>query len=213
MFDPNQPPGPYTIGEHIIPPPRPSSPATAEYRLNHLMLRIKNPEESLRFYNDCFGLHVVFIFNPGPWTIYYLGPRDINPTILYMNYSRSLIDVDISTLGASKGLIELYHIPADASTPYVSGNDYSAPGVGFGHIGFTVPDVAKTIERVKDFGYEVIKPLGEAKVEQMGLPDTVVKGNTGVVDEGYKHVFRQLAFVRDPDGYWVELVPHVLKPI
>ena len=75
--NPNHPAGPYAAGQHIVPPPRPSSPATAEIRLNHLMLRIKDPDQSLRFYNDCLGLHVVFIFNAGPWTIYYLGPRDV----------------------------------------------------------------------------------------------------------------------------------------
>jgi lactoylglutathione lyase len=74
--NPNNPPGPHAAGEHIVPPPRPVSPATAEYRLNHLMLRIKDPEKSMKFYCDCLGLHVVFIFNAGPWTIYYLGPRD-----------------------------------------------------------------------------------------------------------------------------------------
>jgi lactoylglutathione lyase len=63
-------PGPYVVGEHILPPQRPSSPETAEYSLNHLMLRIEDPKESLRFYCDCMGLHVVFIFNAGPWTIY-----------------------------------------------------------------------------------------------------------------------------------------------
>jgi lactoylglutathione lyase len=144
------------------------------------MLRIKNPEQSLRFYNDCFGLHTVFIFNVGPWTIYYLGPRDVN----------------IGTIGASKGLLELYHLPDDSDKTYTSGNDYSNPaGLGFGHLGFTVPDVAETIERVKSFGYEVIKPLGEAKANQMGVPP--IKDED--VDEGYKFVFRQLAFVKDPD--------------
>ncbi|KAF2827251.1 Glyoxalase/Bleomycin resistance protein/Dihydroxybiphenyl dioxygenase [Ophiobolus disseminans] len=193
--NPNQPLGPYQIGEHIVPPPRPASPATAEYRLNHLMLRIKDPDKSLKFYCDCMGMHVVFIFNAGPWTIYYIGPRDAGMT----------------TLGTSKGLLELYHIPADSNTPYASGNDYPGPGVGFGHIGFTVPDVAQTLERVKSFGCEVIKPLEEARVEQMGLPQDVVEGSHGEVHEGYKHVFRQLAFVKDPDGYWVELVPQVIK--
>jgi len=83
--------------------------------------------------------------------------------------------------------------------PYTSGNDYTnAPsGIGFGHIGFTVPDVAKTIDRVKSFGYEVIKPLDEAKDEQMGVPMAAIEFNAVV--EGYKHVFRQLAFVKDPD--------------
>lgn len=105
----------------------------------------------------------------------------------------------ITTLGTSKGLLELYHIPSDADTPYTSGNDYSKPGVGFGHIGFTVPDVTAALERVKSFGYEVTKPLDEAKEEQMGMPDSVVEGEFGAVDEGYKRVFRQLAFVKDPD--------------
>lgn len=104
----------------------------------------------------------------------------------------------IATLGTSKGLLELYHVPADSLTPYVSGNDYSA-GVGFGHVGFTVPDVAEALERVKSFGFEVIKPLDEAKTEQMGMPDEIVQGRHGEIAEGYKNVFKQLAFVKDPD--------------
>jgi lactoylglutathione lyase len=100
----------------------------------------------------------------------------------------------MATLGTSKGLLELYHIPADSSTAYAAGNDYSAPGVGF-----TVPDVAEALERVKSFGFEVIKPLDEAKKEQMGMPEDVVQGKHGNVADGYKHVFKQLAFVKDPD--------------
>ncbi|KAJ4296813.1 hypothetical protein N0V90_006861 [Kalmusia sp. IMI 367209] len=159
------------------------------------MLRIKSPERSLRFYNDCFGLHTVFIFNVGPWTIYYLGPRDTS----------------IGTLGTSQGLLELYHIPADKTLKYTSGNDYAEGGIGFGHLGFTVPDVGAAIERVRGFGYEVVKPLNEAEESTMGVPEGVVKGQDGTVHEGYKHVFRQLAFVKDPDGYWVEIVPQVVK--
>jgi lactoylglutathione lyase len=104
----------------------------------------------------------------------------------------------MATLGTSKGLLELYHIPADSSTPYASGNDYSA-AVGFGHIGFTVPDVAEALKRVKSFGFEVIKPLDEAKEVQMGMPEDVVQGRHGNVPDGYKHVFKQLVFVKDPD--------------
>ena len=104
----------------------------------------------------------------------------------------------MASLGTSKGLLELYHIPADSSTPYNSGNDYPDPGIGFGHIGFTVPDVPEALERVKGFGYEVIKPLDEAKEEQMGIPTDAQLGKYGKVPDGYKHLFRQLAFVKDP---------------
>lgn len=89
----NMPHAPYAIGEHIIPPPRATSPATAEFRLNHLMLRIKDPTQSLKFYCDCLGMHVVFIFNAGPWTIYYLGPRDVGTyepySLIYGVFHRS----------------------------------------------------------------------------------------------------------------------------
>jgi lactoylglutathione lyase len=137
----------YEPGVHITPPPRLTSPATAGIRLNHLMLRITNPEASLKFYNDCLGMHTIFIFNTGAWTIYYLGPRDVTMK-------------------------------------------------NIGHVGFTVPDVEVTLKRVANFGYKIIKPLGEAKTEQFGVPDFVKDGD---VVEGYKHIFRQLAFVVDPD--------------
>lgn len=143
------------------------------------MLRIKNPAASLKFYNDCFGLHTIFVFNAGPVTIYYLGPRDVS----------------LANVGTSRGLLELYHVPADADVEYASGNDYESGPVGFGHVGFTVPDVAATLERVRGFGFEVVKPLGEAAgLASMGLPE-----EGGEVVEGYRVVFRQLAFVRDPD--------------
>lgn len=76
--NPNFPPAPYESGTHIAPPPRPPSPATAGYSLNHFMMRIKDPKKTLRFYCDCLGMHVVFIFNAGPWIIYYLGGRDVS---------------------------------------------------------------------------------------------------------------------------------------
>lgn len=59
--------------------------------------------------------------------------------------------------------------------------------------------MSTTLSRIQAAGYEVIKPLGEAEEGTMGLPDDVVRGRYGGVAEGYKHVFRQLAFVRDPD--------------
>jgi lactoylglutathione lyase len=167
----------YEPGLHTIPPSRPLSPATSGIRLNHLMLRITDPVASLRFYNDCLGMHTIFIFNTGPWTIYYLGPRNIS----------------MSNMGTASGLLELYHIPGHLNQ-YKNGNENG--GEGFGHLGFTVPDVEEVLGRVKEFGYRVIKPLGEDAVEGMGVPGFVKAED---VEDGYRHVFRQLAFVVDPD--------------
>ena len=179
----------YEPGVHTIPPPRPLSPSTTGIRLNHLMLRIRNPEASLRFYNDFLGLHTIFIFNTGAWTIYYLGPRDVS----------------IAELGTAKGLLELYYVPPkegeSRDVKYRHGNETDGLGQGFGHLGFTVPDVKEVLERAKQFGYEIIKPLGESEVGQYGvegLEEGKVEEGRDVV-EGYKFVFRQLAFLRDPD--------------
>ena len=69
-----------------------------------------------------------------------------------------------------------------------------------------MPDVAAALKRVEEFGYEVIKPLGEAEESTMGVSEEIVDSKEGDVVEGYKHVFRQLAFVRDPDvsGFFFE---------
>ena len=64
-----------------------------------------------------------------------------------------------------------------------------------GHVGFTVPDVEQALQRVRDFGFEVVKVLGEARAEGMVVGDV----REEEVGEGYKHVFRQLAFAKDPD--------------
>lgn len=53
---------------------------------------------------------------------------------------------------------------------------------GFGHIGIVVPNVDEAVKRVEDAGYKVIKRSGDGSI----------KG---------------IAFVEDPDGYWIEFIP------
>lgn len=183
------------------------------------MLRIKNPEKSLRFYKEGFGLRTIFTFNTGLWTsttplcAALIPPTSLTTrTVYYLGHPNHATESStemISTLGTRKGLLELYHVPHDVQASYATGNEPGA--LGFGHVGFTVPDVAAALERLRKVvpELEIIKPLGEAEFGGMGVP-----GKDGreqdIVEEGYKAVFRQLAFVKDPDGYWVELVPEVV---
>jgi lactoylglutathione lyase len=56
-------------------------------------------------------------------------------------------------------------------------------GTGYGHIAITAPDLESTLSRLKDLGIEPERP-----------PYTVREGGS------------RLCFVRDPDGYRIELI-------
>lgn len=82
------------------------------------------------------------------------------------------------------GVLELTHNHGTESDPnfqgYASGN--SDPGRGFGHIAITVPDIQKACARLEELGVPFKKRL---------------------TDGNMKHI----AFILDPDGYWIEIVP------
>jgi lactoylglutathione lyase len=81
------------------------------------------------------------------------------------------------------GILELTHNHGTENDPefagYASGN--SEPGRGFGHIAITVDDVEAACERFEKLGVLFKKRPNEGSM----------KG---------------LAFILDPDGYWVEVV-------
>ena len=80
-----------------------------------------------------------------------------------------------------KAMLELTHNWGTENDPdfhYHNGNDKPQ---GFGHIGFSVPDVYAASERLERLGVEFVKRPDDGKM----------KG---------------LAFIKDPDGYWIEIL-------
>lgn len=196
-------PSPFPVGEFIpngfkSDPPLPPSNPTIGYKLNHLMLRIRDPARTLRFYIDLMGMRTVFTMNTGPFTIYYLGyPQD--------DTDRSDIpawaDRTCGKLAHTLGLLELYHVHGSEKEKegyYTTGND--APNIGFGQIGFTVPNVKEAVERLRKEGVTILKELGVATRESIPLSkwEEEKKIGLGEIHPGYTKILNQIAFVADP---------------
>merc|ERR1712232_1262898 len=149
------------------------------------MGRINDPQKSLNFYCNVLGMNLIWDVHFPKWgfSIYFVGYCDKSKIPL-----GPVNDLARRTMAMNTpGTVELTHNHGELP-PLHTGNTTSAHGVtvkgGFGHIGVTVPgdSVYAVCQRFKDLGVEFQK-----------------SPNSG----GMKGI----AFVKDPDGYWVEIIP------
>lgn len=168
------------------------------------MLRIRDPKVSLNFYVNLMGMRTVFTMNVGPFTIYYLG----YPQTEEHRADLPKFGLDTATnLQSTLGLLELYHVHGSEKQDqgfYQTGN--TAPNLGFGHVGFTVPSVPKALERLKANGVEVLKDLAVSNLRS--IPISAWENEQGIgletmsteteIHPEYKKVFDEIAFVKDP---------------
>ena len=150
--------------------------ATQGYVLNQTMLRIRNPDETVPFYTDVLGMSLLAKFDFPAMEF----------SLYFMGYEDpSDVPVDPAEQArwvfSRPALLELTHnwgTEKDADFSYHNGNDDPR---GFGHIGVTVPDVYTACERFETMGVNFVKRPDDGSM----------KG---------------LAFIQDPDGYWVEIL-------
>lgn len=156
--------------------------------MQQVMLRIKEPRRSLDFYVKGLGMTLVLAKDFPQWnfSLYFVGYLPKGTTLPADDAERNAFACMIP------GLVELTYnhgtAEAEGTHLYNTGNgDATGTGDGgkvkggFGHIGITCPDVYGTCDRLHKMGYEFQKsPNGGG-----------MKG---------------LAFVKDPDGYWVEVI-------
>ncbi|GGJ99711.1 lactoylglutathione lyase [Luteimonas terricola] len=152
-------------------------PATAGFVFNHTMLRIKDARASLDFYTRVLGFSL-------------LRSTDF-PEAAFSLYFLALVD-DLSAMPADpearqhwiaglQGVLELTHNHGTEDQDGPVYHDGNSEPRGFGHICLSVPDLRATCARLEALGVPFQKRLEDGRM---------------------KH----LAFIKDPDGYWIELI-------
>lgn len=150
-------------------------PATDGFVFNQTMLRIADPVRSLDFYTRVMGMTL----------LRKLDFPEMKFSLYFLTTGEDFSDISedegkrtAQTFGRP-AMLELTHNWDDSAetTSYHNGN--SDPR-GFGHIGFHVPDLQGACKRFEELGVEFQKRLEDGSMNY-------------------------LAFIKDPDGYWIEI--------
>lgn len=145
---------------------------------NHTMLRVKDPVKSLEFYTGVLGMTLVKArqFPEAKFDLYFLAK-------LTEHEQENLPSGDElrAWVSAQRGILELTHnygTENDDNFAYHNGN--SEPR-GFGHICFGVPNLTEAVAWFDKNGVEYVKRPEDGTM-------------------------KDIAFIKDPDGYWIEII-------
>ena len=157
------------------------SPETEGFVFNQTMLRIRDPQASLAFYTDVLGMTLIqkLDFPDAEFSLYFLG---------YVRNEDEPVPNDRTARTAyafrQKAILELTHNWGTETDPAFRHHNGNVEPRGFGHIGIAVSDVDAACAWFETLGVTFVKRPEEG----------IMKG---------------LAFIADPDGYWIE----ILNPI
>ncbi|UZJ43096.1 lactoylglutathione lyase [Marinimicrobium sp. C6131] len=150
---------------------------TDGFRFNHTMLRVKDPERSLAFYSHVLGMRVLRRLD--------FDEMEFSLYFLAKPDADESLPEDVQERTrwtfSERGILELTHnwgTEKDLDFEYHDGN--SQPQ-GFGHICFSVPNLEKAVAWFDANDVNYVKRPEDGKM---------------------KHI----AFIKDPDGYWIEIV-------
>lgn len=165
------------IAEDRVPGVHSAPAETHGFVLNHTMLRAKDPEVSLSFYTRVFGMRL-------------LRKLDF-PEMQFTLYFLARVD-DAEAIPendgertaytfSQKGVLELTHNWGSENDAELQYHDGNAEPQGFGHICFSVPDLVAAEQWFDTHNVEFKKRSDQGKM-------------------------KNVIFVKDPDGYWIEVV-------
>ena len=157
---------------------QPIAVATNGFTFNHTMLRVKDPVKSLEFYTGILGMTLLAVkkYPEMKFDLYFLA---------------KLTDEERKNLPAGdnlaiytfrqRGILELTHNYGTETQDGFNYHDGNEQPQGFGHICFSVPDLAAAVAWFDDNNVTFKKRPEEGSM-------------------------KSIAFIKDVDGYWIEIV-------
>ena len=169
---------------------------TKDFLMQQSMVRVKDPEASLKFYVEVLGFRLVMFRDFPQWgfSVYFVAhglkgpaPADEDERWAFCMNTPGCVELTWNH-GSEKADGAVYNTGNSDATGSADGEKVKG---GFGHLGITVPDVYAACDRFKALGATFTKTP-----------------NSGGM--------KGLAFVKDPDGYLIEVLPQgkmITKPV
>ncbi|RFU81842.1 lactoylglutathione lyase [Trichoderma arundinaceum] len=129
------------------------------YKFNHSMIRVKDPKESVKFY-EFLGLSVVrkLEFPEAKFDLYFLAYNSKGA----VSFGNSGVD--------REGVIELTHNYGTENDPtYTINNGNKDPHRGFGHTCISVDNIQAACQRIEDAGYKFQKKLTDGRMNNIAF--------------------------------------------
>jgi len=150
---------------------------TRGFVFNHTMLRVKDPQVSLDFYTRVLGFTLARKVD--------FAEAGFSLYFLVLTEAADAIPEEDGArkqwLARQAGVLELTHNYGTETEPGPLYHDGNSDPRGFGHICVSVPDVGTACARFEQLGVTFQKRLSDGRM-------------------------RELAFIKDPDGYWIEII-------
>ena len=159
------------------------SAASSGFVLNHSMLRVKDPKPALDFYTHVMGMRLLRKLD--------FPEMKFSLYFLHRPEAGAAPPDDAGERTAwtfsQRAILELTHNWGTETDPAFKYHDGNAQPQGFGHICFSVPDLDAAVKWFDDNHVPFVKRPDQGKM-------------------------KDVAFIKDPDSYWIEIVePDRLK--